>query len=59
MKKKFQVTFLPKAKNKFVLQYEVEADNNKQAEINAAIDMQNEGANRNDYKAKAKVRRAA
>lgn len=31
----------------------------KQAEINAAIDMHNEGGNRNDYKAKAKVRSAA
>lgn len=57
--KKFSVTFLPKAKNKFALQYEVEAINSKQAEINAAIDMHNEGANRNDYRAKAKVRSAA
>lgn len=57
--KKFQVTFLPKAKNKFALQYEVEAANAKQAELNAAIDMQIEGANRNDYKAKAQIRSAA
>jgi hypothetical protein len=57
--KKFNVTFLPKSKALFALQYEVEATSGKQAQINAAIDMQAEGANRNDYKAKAQVRSAA
>lgn len=57
--KKFNVTFLPKTKGKFALQYQVEAVSTKQAELNAAIDMQNDGANRNDYKAKAQIRSAA
>jgi hypothetical protein len=57
--KKFNVTFSPKSKGKFSLVYAVEATNGKEAQINAAIDMQKEGANRNDYKAKAQVRSAA
>ena len=55
--KKFNVTFSPKSKGKFSLVYEVEATSGKQAQLNAAIDMQKEGANPDDYK--AKVRSAA